>query len=203
MTQPECQGNLNKFKQFEKGGDMANEVYKMSWEKQMEDLFKAFKPKRDSSSYIPAAAEKPWQFQFWDINNTFLRVVDKVLMTTPQISNSPGCSFDVVPNTALDSTRNPIFMGADNHVVSCIKSDDGQLQIQLMEEDIMRVYKTPEKFKNFTFYSTSDGKPEICTFESAEFPGWFISSSSEPNKPIGLNQKGGPENILFYFTKID
>lgn len=66
----------------------------------------------------------------------------------------------------------------------------------------MILYKTPEKFENFTFYSKSDGRPEICTFESAVFPGWFISTSSEPNKPTGLSQKGGPENVLFYFTKI-
>lgn len=46
MTQPEGQENLKKFKQFEKGRDMANKLYKMSWEKQMEDLFNEFKPTR-------------------------------------------------------------------------------------------------------------------------------------------------------------
>ncbi|XP_026573831.1 interleukin-36 alpha-like [Pseudonaja textilis] len=184
---------------FEKGRDVANKLYKMSWEKQMEDLFNEFKQTQEPTT---EAMEKPWKFKFWDINNKFLSVVNNVLIATPQNSNSPGSSFDVIPNNSLDSKRNPIFIGAGNHVVSCIKSGDGQLQMQLKEENIMILHKTTEKFKNFTFYSKSDGRPEICTFESAEFPGWFISTSSELNKPIGLSQKGGPENVLFYFRKI-
>lgn len=44
----------------------------------------------------------------------------------------PESSFDVVPNTSLDSKRNPIFIGANNRVLSCIKSGDGQLQLKLM-----------------------------------------------------------------------
>ncbi|XP_015682303.1 interleukin-36 alpha [Protobothrops mucrosquamatus] len=168
---------------------MANKLYKISWEKQMEDLFNAFRPTPDSSVPTTEKAEQPWKFKFWDISNQFLSVVNNKLIATPQNSNSPESSFDVVPNTSLDSKRNPIFIGANNCVLSCIKSGDGQLQLQLMEENIMKLYTTPENFKNFTFYSRSEGRPEICTFESAEFPSWFLSTSSDSNKPIGLNKK--------------
>ncbi|XP_070621730.1 interleukin-36 alpha-like [Erythrolamprus reginae] len=178
---------------------MARKLHKMSWDEEMANLFHDFNPE---TSPATEAMEKPWLFKFWDISNKFLSVENNMLIATPQNSNSPGSSFDVIPNTSLDSKRHPIFIGANNHVLSCKKSGDGQLQIELMEENIMILYRTPEKFKNFTFYSKSDGRPEICTFESAEFPGWFISTSSEANKPTGLHQKGGPENVLFHFTKI-
>lgn len=39
-----------------------------------------------------AAMEQPWQFKFWDISNKFLSVANKVLIATPQNSNSPGNS---------------------------------------------------------------------------------------------------------------
>lgn len=47
VAQPEDKGNLKKFKQFEKRRDMVNKSHKISWEKQMEDLFNAFKPPGD------------------------------------------------------------------------------------------------------------------------------------------------------------
>ncbi|XP_063167526.1 interleukin-1 family member 10-like [Candoia aspera] len=185
---------------------MAKKLHKKTWEEEMVDLFNAHKPtsghpEPSEEQAVTYAHEEPWLFKFWDLSQKFLRVVNNVLIATPQTSYSPGIFFAVIPNTALDPKNIPIFMGTGNCAVSCTKSGDGQLQIQIVEKNIMVLYRTPEEFKNFTFYSKSDGRPEICYFESAEFPGWFISTSSEPNKPIGLSQKGGPDNILFYFEK--
>ncbi|XP_025030145.1 interleukin-36 alpha-like [Python bivittatus] len=185
---------------------MGNKAHKKMWEEEMVDLFNEYKPipgcpEPPEGHSVPEVLKVPWLFQFWDISHKFLSVMNNTLIATPQNSNSPGSSFAVFPNTCLDPKKNPIFMGVGNCAVSCRKSGDGQPQLQVMEKDIEMLYKAPEEFKNFTFYSMSGGRPETCSFESAEFPGWFISTSSEPNKPIGLSQRGGPENILFYFEK--
>ncbi|XP_032084648.1 interleukin-36 alpha-like [Thamnophis elegans] len=97
----------------------------------------------------------------------------------------------------------PIFMAPEKKksCLSCVKSGTGQYQIELKEKDIKELYGDPKNAKAFTFYSKEEGNGDKCTFESAEFPGWFISTSSEAKKPIGLSQKGGTQNILFYFKR--
>ncbi|XP_063167438.1 uncharacterized protein LOC134502848 [Candoia aspera] len=71
------------------------------------------------------------------------------------------------------------------------------------ERDIMELYRQNERFLDFSFYSKMDGSSETCSFESAQFPGWFISTSSEPNKPIGLSQKGGTDITVFYSEAVE
>ncbi|XP_034292706.1 interleukin-36 alpha-like [Pantherophis guttatus] len=99
---------------------------------------------------------------------------DNKLVASPNDSNSKEQLIAVLPNNALDQWSG----------------------------DIMYLYKQNEKFLNFSFYSKTDGSRDTCSFESAQFPGWFLSTSSEAHQPIGLSQKGGPENILFHFQRI-
>ncbi|KAH0623198.1 hypothetical protein JD844_031255 [Phrynosoma platyrhinos] len=115
----------------------------------------------------------------------------------------PELFMEVFPNAAIDPKMQPIFMGPQGrkHSLSCVKSGEGQPQLQLVETDITKLYEKREKLFTFTFYSKTDGSPETCSFESAEFPGWFISTSLEPNKPVRLSRQGGAENTLFYFER--
>uniref|UniRef100_A0A670YU13 Interleukin-1 n=1 Tax=Pseudonaja textilis TaxID=8673 RepID=A0A670YU13_PSETE len=116
--------------------------------------------------------------------------------------NSTISLIAVLPNKALDTAQKPIFMGPENKksCLSCVKSGNGQYQIEL-KVNIMDLYRDPKNTKAFTFYSKSADNADTCSFESAEFPGWFLSTSSEAKKPIGLSQKEGPQNILFYFER--
>uniref|UniRef100_A0A8C6VJ52 Interleukin-1 n=1 Tax=Naja naja TaxID=35670 RepID=A0A8C6VJ52_NAJNA len=115
--------------------------------------------------------------------------------------NSTISLIAVLPNKTLDTAQKPIFMGPENKksCLSCVKSGNGT-QIT-KEKDIMDLYRDPNNTKAFTFYSKSAGNADTCSFESAEFPGWFLSTSLEAKKPIGLSQKEGPQNILFYFER--
>uniref|UniRef100_A0A8C5S267 Interleukin-1 receptor antagonist protein n=1 Tax=Laticauda laticaudata TaxID=8630 RepID=A0A8C5S267_LATLA len=114
--------------------------------------------------------------------------------------SSPEQLIAVLPNKTLDTAQKPIFMGTENKsCLSCVKSGNGT-QIT-KEKDIMDLYRDPKNTKVFTFYSKSADNADTCSFESAEFLGWFLSTSSEAKKPIGLSQKEGPQNILFYFER--
>ncbi|KAM6431566.1 interleukin-1 family member 10-like isoform 1-T5 [Liasis olivaceus] len=166
-------------------------------------LFKDYKPAPPPDEVHTFGELTPRLFRFWDINHKFLIVMNKKLVASPNDSNSSEQLIAVLPNHALDVKQQPIFMGLPNgtHTISCVKSEEGQVQLQLTDRNIVRLYNQNEKFLDFSFYSRTDGGSETCSFESAQFPGWFISTSSEPDKPIGLSQKGGPGNILFYFER--
>ncbi|KAK9395130.1 interleukin-36 receptor antagonist protein-like [Crotalus adamanteus] len=160
----------------------------------------------ESAEFPEATALKehdPRLFKLWDIDEKYLFLVNNVLVADVKSSNSPEQLMAVLPNTSLDKPRQPIFMGPENKnsCLSCVKSGNGQYQLELKEKAIKDLYWDPKNAKAFTFYSKSDGNGDTCSFESAEFPGWFLSTSSEAKKPLGLSQKGGPQNVLFYFER--
>ncbi|XP_062995565.1 interleukin-1 family member 10-like [Elgaria multicarinata webbii] len=155
---------------------------------------------------VPHIEKAPRYYKLWDINQKFLYLINNSLVASPSNSAMPDQLMTVLPNNALDPKKPPIFIGlkGGQPTLSCVKSDDGQPQLKLEERHIMDLYKNPEKQSSFTFYSKTDGSSETCSFESAEFPGWFLSTSSELNKPVGLSRPGFSENTLFYFeTKSD
>ncbi|KAL8173845.1 UNVERIFIED_CONTAM: hypothetical protein K2H54_027688 [Gekko kuhli] len=114
-----------------------------------------------------------------------------------------GYVMDVAPNLVLDSEKRPIFMGLKDRskILSCVKSSEGLPQLQLVTGDIMGLYNRREESLEFTFYIQTEGSTTTCYFESAAFPGWFLSTSPEPNMPIGLSQQGGSDIILFYYKR--
>uniref|UniRef100_A0A6J0V510 Interleukin-1 n=1 Tax=Pogona vitticeps TaxID=103695 RepID=A0A6J0V510_9SAUR len=155
---------------------------------------------------VQEGLKKPWLFRIWDTNQKFFVLLNQTLVAAPQDSNSTKFEpalMAVVPNKATkqpDEQTYPIFLGLKdgNHVLSCIESG-GQPQLQLAEENAMDLYNKNQEFKNFTFFChTSES---TCSFESSAFLNWYISASTEANKPIGLSHKGGREITTFYFEK--
>ncbi|KAK9395129.1 interleukin-1 family member 10-like [Crotalus adamanteus] len=180
---------------------MAGKAEKKTWDEEMKNLFKDF----DQGGFHTAADPDPRLFRFWDIHQRFFSLMgDDKLVASPNDSNSTEQFISVLPNNALDVRKQAIFMGIHpKTVMNCVQPEGGQVQLQLISGNIMQLYKNREELLSFTFYSKTDGSPDTCSFESAQFPGWFLSSSVESNKPLGLSQKGGPENILFHFQRIN
>ncbi|XP_008114231.1 interleukin-1 family member 10 isoform X2 [Anolis carolinensis] len=147
--------------------------------------------------------KEPRLYSIWDISQKFLFLVNNIIIANPRNSNAPELFMEVFPNTALDPQMQPIFMAPNGrkYSLSCMKSGAGQPQLQLTEADIKTLYQKNQKALSFTFYSKTDGSPGTCSFESAAFPGWFLSTSSQANKPMGLSRRGGAQNTLFYFQR--
>ncbi|XP_032084610.1 interleukin-36 receptor antagonist protein-like [Thamnophis elegans] len=184
---------------------------KKSWDEEMKELFQQLRKQQDlkishlkisKPPYVfkPLRLKEPRLFRIWDISQKFLFMVNSMLIANPLDFNSPVW-MAVLPNNALDPRQQPIFMGLTDglHTLSCTLSSEGQPQIHLVERNLMELYNQNQKFLDFSFYSKMEGSLETCSFESAQFPGWFISTSSEPSKPINLGQKGGTDITLFYF----
>uniref|UniRef100_A0A8D0EA71 Interleukin-1 n=1 Tax=Salvator merianae TaxID=96440 RepID=A0A8D0EA71_SALMN len=128
----------------------------------------------------------PRLFRLWDINQKFLFLLNNILIAAPQ-------NFNATP-TALTHFYN---------ILHCllVLANDGFLFSQ--KKNIMDLYNKRDEFKSYTFYSKTDGNDDTCSFESAAFPGWYISTSPEPDQPVGLSQQGGSGITLFYFERED
>ncbi|XP_060107706.1 interleukin-1 family member 10-like [Heteronotia binoei] len=162
-------------------------------DQQMADLFHNFGKKGEDA---------PWLYRIWDTNQKFVFPKDGSLQAAPRSSNSEDHFVAVTPNRALDESKRPIFMGTkDKKYVLNVKSGD-QPQLQLVAGDIMDLYKKKQQSVEFTFYNQTRGSEVTCSFESAASPGWFLSTASESNKPLGLSQGGGSDITLFYIEKI-
>ncbi|KAJ7305111.1 hypothetical protein JRQ81_010963 [Phrynocephalus forsythii] len=176
-------------------------AHKTTWDQEMRDLFKGKELKPEEATCRPMSEEAPRLYRIWDVSQKTIILTNNMLIATSRNSNEPEQLIRVLPNTNLDPKKQPIFMSpSDKHTLSCIKSGS-RPQLQLAEENIVKLSKKGEELLNFSFYSKTDGSVETCSFESAEFPGWFLSTSLEPNKPVGLSQQGGTENTLFYFER--
>ncbi|KAH0623199.1 hypothetical protein JD844_031256 [Phrynosoma platyrhinos] len=165
---------------------------KKSVAQEMEDMFHSFSKEKEAA----AALKAPWLFRIWDLNQKSFVLRNKTLVAVPRGSNASGIG-------KAKENIFPILMGLQDgkHVLSCTESGR-QPQLQIVEEDIMHLYQKNQPLKAFTFFNHTGGSnQETCSFESAAFPGWFISTSTEANKPIGLGHEGGAAITIFYFEK--
>ncbi|KAF7242176.1 Interleukin-1 receptor antagonist protein, partial [Varanus komodoensis] len=157
-----------------------------------------------SESHIESL-EEPWLYSIWDVNQKFLFCQNNILVAAPRNSNSQEELIAVTPNRNIkqkDEHTYPIFIGINGgkQVLSCLESG-GQPKLQLVEKDIMTLYYNNEEHKNFTFFSKTGQTQEACSIESIAFPGWFLSTSPEPDKPVAFSHEGGTMITLFYFDK--
>ncbi|XP_072492870.1 interleukin-36 alpha-like [Notamacropus eugenii] len=136
-----------------------------------------------------------------DINQQVLVLQEKTLIAVPEDEHVTQISLATTPcrDESLEKGKgNPIYLGTEGHKLClCCVESEGQPILKLEERDIMELYHTPKAEKSFVFYQNATYN--ISTFESAAYPGWFISSSVEKRKPITLTKDVGKENINFYF----
>nr|XP_056716781.1 interleukin-36 receptor antagonist protein-like [Euleptes europaea] len=168
-------------------------------DQEMADLFHNFGKKKDAFSIV--SLEEPWFYRIWDTNQKFLFLQNGELVAAPNNTNAEDQLMAVTPNQVIDASKRPIFMGTkDKKNILTVKSS-GRPQLQLVAGDIMELYKKKEESTEFTFYNQTKGSETTCSFESATSPGWFLSTSPEPNKPLGLSQGGGSDITLFYIER--
>lgn len=174
-------------------------THKKTVDQEMADLFSHF-GKSGQPSIV--SLSEPWIYKIWDTNQKFIFLKDSTLVAAPlQNSNSEVQLIAMTPNETLDPSKRPLFMGTkDEKYILSVKSA-GQPQLQLVAGNIMELYKKKEKSTEFTFYNQTKGSEVTCCFESAASPGWFLSTASEANKPLGLSQGGGSDITLFYIEK--
>ncbi|XP_034995937.1 interleukin-36 receptor antagonist protein-like [Zootoca vivipara] len=182
---------------------------KKTWDEEMTELFCEFRPgpptNTNINTLVANSEKQPRLFRLWDISQKFLFLVNNMLLASSQQSGSSEQLMAVVPNLSLNPTNQPIFMGlSDNtHTLNCVLAGKGQPKLQLVERNIMDLYRANEEFKSFTFYSKTHGSDETCSFESAAFPGWFLSTWDEPNRPLDLSRGGTHCITSFYFERKD
>uniref|UniRef100_A0A8D2LKB8 Interleukin-1 n=1 Tax=Varanus komodoensis TaxID=61221 RepID=A0A8D2LKB8_VARKO len=146
--------------------------------------------------YSVTSHSEPYFFRFWDVNQKFLYLKNNVLVAKELIAVTPNRNIK-----QKDEHTYPIFIGINGgkQVLSCLESG-GQPKLQLVV-NIMTLYYNNEEHKNFTFFSKTGQTQEACSIESIAFPGWFLSTSPEPDKPVAFSHEGGTMITLFYFDK--
>ncbi|CAB1318873.1 unnamed protein product [Coregonus sp. 'balchen'] len=90
-------------------------------------------------------------------------------------------------------------IASSNFNLSCSMQTDSTtpiLQLELCSEDQLKTISAQGDTVRFLFYKTTQGI-SLTTFESAKYPGWFISTSLEQRKPIEMCQKEDVRNINF------
>uniref|UniRef100_G3WA84 Interleukin-1 n=1 Tax=Sarcophilus harrisii TaxID=9305 RepID=G3WA84_SARHA len=106
--------------------------------------------------------------------------------------------ISMVPSWNLDAKQFPIILGIKRGYLCLSVGIDQQPFLQIEEKNIMDLYHSKEESKNFTFYMRNPGV--IFKLESAMYPGWFICSSLEDNKPITLTNH--PEEVESVITDL-
>uniref|UniRef100_A0A3B1JWD5 Interleukin-1 n=1 Tax=Astyanax mexicanus TaxID=7994 RepID=A0A3B1JWD5_ASTMX len=112
-----------------------------------------------------------------DLNSIFFPTVRMNLSTYA----SPSCN----------STKGqPVCLGIakSNLYLSCTESDSGSPHLSLEEvknKEELKMIRGEDGLKRFLFLRSVKGG-SVNTFESARFPGWFISTATEDYQPVEM-----------------
>ncbi|XP_024252817.1 interleukin-1 beta [Oncorhynchus tshawytscha] len=105
-------------------------------------------------------------------------------------------------STTTTNQALPVVLGIDQWNLSCSKQTDSTTPVLQLErcEDQLTTIGAQEKTVRFLFYKNTTGF-SLTTFESAMYPGWFISTSLEPSQPIQMCQKQDDRKLINFMVK--
>ncbi|XP_029624663.1 interleukin-1 beta [Salmo trutta] len=105
-------------------------------------------------------------------------------------------------STTTTNQALPVVLGIDKWKLSCSKQTDSATPVLQLEccEDQLTTIRAHEKTVRFLFYKNTTGF-SLTTFESAMYPGWFISTSPEPSQPIEMCQKQDARKLINFMVK--
>uniref|UniRef100_A0A8C4VLG4 Interleukin-1 n=2 Tax=Gopherus TaxID=38771 RepID=A0A8C4VLG4_9SAUR len=145
----------------------------------------------------------PFIFTLRDAKQKIVRLQSKNLVAEgPESSRVPPAEkLSVVPNRFIEGKQNPIILGVQEgkSCLSCGTSAEPKLQLEV--SNIMELFENKEQAARFTFHNIPEGSTH--RFESAAYPGWFLSTSQKSSEPIRITNRIGETEITeFYFKRI-
>ncbi|NXD88876.1 I36RA protein, partial [Halcyon senegalensis] len=105
--------------------------------------------------------------------------------------------ISVVPNRHLERQRCPLIVGirGGSQALSCGTGPEPQLKLE--EVKLLDLFKQGEEATPYTFYKTYGGSTH--TFESAAFPGHFLSTALGHGEPLAVTPPPAVTN--FYLLR--
>ncbi|XP_067396457.1 interleukin-36 receptor antagonist protein-like [Emydura macquarii macquarii] len=160
-------------------------------------LFDEFSKSRPSIMAVP----EPRLFTLRDTRQKVVRRHRDRLVASPQTANAPPEKISVVPNQFMDPRRFPVIMGVNGGTRCLSCGTSAQPTLTLEDKKIMDLYYNDREAKRFTFTCSVTGSTH--RFESAAFPGWYLSTSHGNDQPLRVtNRLGEAEITSFYFKKV-
>ncbi|XP_074837987.1 interleukin-36 receptor antagonist protein-like [Carettochelys insculpta] len=146
--------------------------------------------------------KQPFHFQIRDTSHKSFYLQDNILVATNLQGDNAAVEekVTVVPNRHLERKRCPLILGVQGGSKGLSCGNDGQPQLQLEDVQLLNLFHQEKEAKCFTFYKTYNGSTH--SFEAAAYPGWFLCTSTQVNKPISLTMQLGQSAITdFYFQR--
>ncbi|XP_007477645.1 interleukin-36 gamma-like isoform X2 [Monodelphis domestica] len=150
-------------------------------------------PQNIDKEKVPIGEIHDVQQQVWILKGETLIAAPHEKGVNPVSLKVLPCRDDSLPKDKGD----PIYLGInETDFCLCCEVSGGQPQLQLVKEDIMKLYNNPEAVKAFVFYQNRTGS--TSTLESAAYPDWFISSSDKDQPIILTHNTKSQYNTAFY-----
>ncbi|NXF89145.1 I36RA protein, partial [Eubucco bourcierii] len=104
--------------------------------------------------------------------------------------------ISVVPNQYLERKRCPLIVGirGGTQALSCGTGSEPQLKLE--EVELLQLFSRGQEATPYTFYKTFSGSTH--TFESAAFPGHFLSTAPGHGEPLTL---APPPNVTSFYLR--
>ncbi|XP_036605989.1 interleukin-36 alpha-like [Trichosurus vulpecula] len=148
----------------------------------------------------------PSPFHIRDFNQKVLDLRNNTLIATPHSDEVTPVDLESVPcrdkECLAGNHGTAIYLGIRGKEL-CLFCEEsgGQPILKLKNNQIMKLYHTENAQKPFLFYQNQT--ESTSTFESAAYPGWFICTSNEKDRPVTMTQTRGTNYYTdFYITPL-
>ncbi|NWH79621.1 I36RA protein, partial [Piaya cayana] len=141
---------------------------------------------------------RPYHYLVRDTEQRGLCLHEGLLVATSLqgANNAQEEPISVVPNPALERRRCPLIVGirGGSHALSCGIGPEPQLKIE--EVGLLDLFSKGPEATPYTFYKTYGGSTH--TFESAAFPGRFLSTARGPGEALTL---ASPPGVTAFYLR--
>ncbi|XP_072492874.1 interleukin-36 alpha-like isoform X1 [Notamacropus eugenii] len=160
----------------------------------------------DNNDAHKFAMQKPSLFRIQDSNQQVLALKDNTLIATPHSDHVTPVDLESMPcrdkELLTGNHGTAVYLGIRGKEL-CLFCEEsgGQAILKLNNKNIMQLYDSKDAMKPFVFYQNQTNT--TSTFESAAFPGWFICTSNEMDRPVTMTQNRGTNyNTAFFLTSL-
>ncbi|XP_027701529.1 interleukin-36 gamma-like [Vombatus ursinus] len=152
------------------------------------------------------SSKHPYVFRIQDFNQQVLALQNNTLIATPHSDHVTPVILESMPCRAKEylvrDKGTAIYLGIQKKEL-CLFCEEsgGQPTLKLQSNNVMALYSSENAQKPFVFYQNQ--ADSTSTFESAAYPGWFMCTSNEKDRPITMTQNGGTKyNTVFSLTSV-